>query len=187
MLKPRETALVLIDVQRVFDDPAWGERSNPQLEANLGRLVAHWRGVGGTVVHVRHRSAKPTGRFQPGRPDFAFKPEAEPAPGETVFEKTVNSAFIGTGLEAWLRVRGLTTLILAGITTDHCVSTTARMGANLGFEIIVPGDATATFERSYQGRRIDAATMHETALASLDGEFARVLPARELIGAARAA
>jgi nicotinamidase-related amidase len=187
-LSPAATALVVIDVQRVFDDPVWGARSNRAFEANLARLLARWRAAGGTVVNVRHRSAKPGGRFQPGTPGFAFKPEAEPAPGEMVFEKTVNSAFIGTGLEEWLRTRGIDTLIVAGITTDHCVSTTARMGANLGFEILLPGDATATFDKlGPSGRYFDAQTMHDAALAALHGEFATVITTDALIGALRAA
>jgi nicotinamidase-related amidase len=181
-----EAALVLIDVQQVFDDPAWGPRSTPAFETRLATLLAAWRQAGGTVAHVRHRSAKPTGRFQPGTPGFAFKPEAEPLLSESVFEKTVNSAFIGTPLEAWLHKSGIKHLVLVGITTDHCVSTTTRMGANLGFTVWVASDATATFDRTGpDGVHHTAETMHQIALASLHYEFATVLPVKDIVAALR--
>ncbi len=61
---------------------------------------------------------------------------------------------MGTGLEAQLRLSRVQDIILVGFTTDHCVSTTARMGHDLGFEVAVVADATATFDRCDQhGKR----------------------------------
>ena len=168
--------LVVIDVQRAFDDPAWGERNNPGAEAKVAEAIAGWRERGAPVIHVRHRSAEPEGTFVPGTPEFEFKPEAQPLDGEPVITKDVNSAFIGTDLEERLRADGVTAVALVGLTTDHCCSTTARMAGNLGFDTWVLGDAMATFERrSPEGELIDAETMHRTALASLHDEFAEVL------------
>jgi nicotinamidase-related amidase len=168
--------LIVIDVQRAFDDPAWGARNNPEAERRIAEALAGWRERGAPVVHVRHASAGPAGRFVPGSAAFDFKPEALPLEGEPVITKEVNSAFIGTGLEARLRAAGAEAVALAGLTTDHCCSTTARMAANLGFETWVLGDAMATFDRrAPDGGTIPAAVMHRTALASLHDEFAAVL------------
>jgi nicotinamidase-related amidase len=179
------TALLLIDVQQAFDDPSWGPRNNPGAEAAIARLLAAFRGKGLPVIHVKHDSVEPTSTLRPDRPGNAFKPEAQPLPGEPVFPKSVNSAFIGTGLEAHLRARGITGLVLAGITTNHCVSTSARMAGNLGFDTTVVSDACATFDfRDGQGV-IPAETMHRIGLAELRGEFAAIRTADEVIASLR--
>jgi nicotinamidase-related amidase len=169
--------LLVIDVQRAFDDPAWEERNNPDAETRIRGLLTAWRGAGAPVVHVRHESESPDGRFRRGTAAFEFKPEAEPLPGEPVVEKRVNSAFIGTDLEERLLADGAEKVVVAGLTTDHCCSTTARMASDLGFETWFVADATATHARG----GFDAETMHQTALASLDGEFAQVITAADAI------
>ena len=96
----------------------------------------------------------------------------------------MNSAFIGTALETHLRQRGVRRLVIGGLTTDHCVSTTARMAANLGFVVMVVADGTATFGRySHDGRHYSAEEVHRLALASLHGEFARVLDTGAVLAA----
>ena len=169
--------LILIDVQRAFDDPRWPPRNNPHAETRIAELLTAWRGEGAPVVHVRHESASPQGIFKRGTEAYEFKPEAEPRDGEPVVEKTVNSGFIGTDLEQRLRDAGAETVVIAGLTTDHCCSTTARMAGNFGFETWFVSDATATHGRG----DFDAETMHRTALASLDGEFCEVLDSAEAI------
>jgi nicotinamidase-related amidase len=172
---PNDTVLIVIDVQQAFNNPAWGERNNPQAEANIAALLATWREGGHPLIHVHHRNPREGSLFHPDAPGFKVKPEAAPLHGEPVIYKDVNSSFIGTDLEARLRESGATTLVVVGLTTDHCVSTTTRMAGNLGFDTYIVSDATATFERQgHDGRRFSAADMHETALASVNGEFATV-------------
>ncbi|MCS0584137.1 cysteine hydrolase [Massilia pinisoli] len=168
-------ALVVIDVQQGFLDPRWGRRNNPDAERHIAALLAAWRSAGRPLFHVQHGSRSREGAFYPGTPGHAFKPEAMPVAGETIVRKDVNSAFIGTDLEARLRAADITTVVLCGLTTDHCVSTTARMAANLGFHIFLVEDACATHERTGpDGTYFSAEQMHATAIASLHGEFACV-------------
>jgi len=181
------TALLVIDMQMGFDDPAWGPRNNPRAEANVAALIAAWRTAGHVVIHVHHDSQTPSGRLRRGRPGNAAKPEAEPLDHEAVYRKAVNSAFIGTRLEADLRAMDVRALAIVGLTTNHCVSTTARMASNLGFDTFVVADATATFDRAaLDGRTRPAEEVHLAALSDLQDEFAEIVDTAWLI-AARAA
>lgn len=181
---PRNTALLVIDMQMGFDDPAWGPRNNPALEANIAALLATWRVSGGPVIHIHHDSPAPSGRLRPDTPGNAPKPEALPRGGERIYRKASNSAFIGTRLEADLRKARIGTLVIVGLTTNHCISTTARMAGNLGFETFVASDATATFDRAnLDGTIRPAAAVHDAALSDLNEEFATIIDTRFLIAA----
>jgi nicotinamidase-related amidase len=178
-------ALLLVDVQQGLDDPRWGARNNPDAEQRIADLLAVWRATGRPVIHVQHLSLVPQSPLREDAPGHAFKPQARPVANEPVFQKHVNSAFIGTELEAHLRSNGIDSLVIVGITTDHCVSTTARMAANLGFDVTVVEDATTTFERrGPDGTLYSADLMHRVELASLNGEFAMVRSSQDVLAAA---
>ncbi len=181
---PANAVLIVIDVQQGFLHPDWGPRNNPEAESNIARLLAAWRSAGWPVRHVHHASRSPDGHFHPAAVGHAPKPEAEPRSDEPVHLKAVNSAFIGTDLEAALRARGADTLVLVGLTTNHCVSTIARMAGNLGFRTYVVEDATATFDRAgLDGRTRPAAEVHAAALSDLADEFAKVVETQEVLEA----
>lgn len=181
---PENAVLLIIDVQKGFDDPYWGERNNLQAEANIARLLELWRRSLRPVVHIRHDSIEAGSPLRPGQSGNEFKHEVSPLPGEHLETKQVNSAFIGTGLERYLKEHAYQTLVIVGLTTDHCVSTSARMAGNLGFDTYVVSDACATFERTGpDGRVFTADDVHACALASLHNEFATVLTTAELLGA----
>lgn len=177
-------ALLVVDMQAGFDDPAWGPRNNPAAEANAAALIAAWRAAGAPVIHVHHDSPGLGGRMRPGTPGNAPKPQAAPLAGERVYRKRVNSAFIGTTLEADLRALGVEALFIVGLTTNHCISTTARMAGNLGFETFVLADATAAFDRvDLRGGLRLAQDVHIAALSDLHGEFAEVVETETVLAA----
>jgi len=183
-LESPPSTLLVVDVQQGFDAPFWGRRNNPHLEQRVSDLLRVWRGTGRPVVHVRHMSTDPASPLRPGQPGNAFKPETAPIAGEAVIEKRVNSAFIGTPLEADLRRAGSRGLVIVGLTTNHCVSTTARMAGNLGFVTWVVSDATATFDRvGPDGVAHRAEQIHAMALSDLHGEFATIVDTADVVAA----
>jgi nicotinamidase-related amidase len=179
-----DPALLIVDLQEGFDDPSWGRRNHPQMEERIAELLDAWRASGHPVFHARHMSRSPTSPLRPGQRGNDFKAVATPMPGELVIEKQVNSCFIGTSLEADLRRYGRNTLVIAGLTTNHCVSTTARMAGNLGLNAWVVADATATFDRvGPDGVAYPAELIHAIALSDLHGEFASVADTRTMVAA----
>ena len=171
-----DAVLILVDVQQGFDNPKWGPRNNPDAETNIARLLQFWRSNARPVLHVQHCSVRPNSPLRPELPGCQFKSEATPIDGEPIFQKTVNSAFIGTNLEGYLRDNRFQKLVVVGLTTNHCISTTVRMAGNLGFDTFVVADATATFDRQgYDGKMYSAEEVHAISLASLHKEFATVL------------
>jgi nicotinamidase-related amidase len=177
-------ALIVIDVQEGFDDPRWGARNNHDAEQKIAALLTVWRFMQRPLFHVRHLSLTPGSVFEEHHPGSAIKAIVAPVPGEPLILKHVNSAFIGTTLEADLRARNITDLVVAGLTTDHCVSTSIRMAANLGFNVRCVSDATATFERTgIFGKRYDAHDIHDVTLASLRGEFAEIVDTASILAA----
>ena len=185
---PINAVLVVIDVQSGFDHPKWGTRNNPEAEANVAKLLEIWRQTLRPVIHVRHMSLEPDSPLRPGQPGNEFKALAAPLERERVEEKSVNSAFIGTNLEQHLRENHWNTVVIVGLTTDHCVSTSARMSGNLGFRTYVVSDATATFNRrGSDGEDYLAENVHAYALASLHDEFATVVKTVDVLEACRSA
>jgi nicotinamidase-related amidase len=177
------TALLIIDVQQGFDAPYWGARNNPHAEDNIARLLDAWRAAKRPVFHVKHNSRTPQSPLHPSKSGNAYKAFATPRAGEPSIGKDVNSAFIGTDLEAQLRAANIYALIIVGLTTPHCVSTTTRMAANLGFQTKVVSDATAAHAGcGPDSKAIDAETMHYHALAALNGEFAEIVTTADVLG-----
>ncbi|KAJ5524825.1 hypothetical protein N7494_011475 [Penicillium frequentans] len=215
------TALILIDNQIGFCAPEtishWGTtRSNPRYETNLQALLSTFRTARSSsstlleVIHIFHSSVTPGSPLHPSNDGIRPLDFATPASdgSEPVYWKSVNSSFIGTNLEAHLREKGFRQLIVAGLTTDHCVSTTVRMAANLGVvdrlldgepvkiksdgthvkdvpvekgRIVLVSDATATFGKG----GFDSETIHEVSVASLDGEFCDVVGTEDVVEALR--
>ena len=178
-----QTALILIDVQLGLDDARLGARSNPAAEQNMARLLHEWRRQGRPIFHIQHMSTEPNSPLRPELPGNAIKPEVAPLPGEPVIQKQVNCAFIGTDLQDRLNAQGIHSLLFAGLTTEHCVSTSARLASDLGYEVFVAADATAAHEcHSYDGQHISAEMVQAVALANLHREFATVRMTAEFLG-----
>lgn len=176
-------ALILVDIQKGFDNIAYwgGQRNNLDAEEKAGELLLLWRGFDLPIFHVQHCSSNPESMLHVTNKGNAFRDEVTPIRDEPVIQKNVNSAFIGTDLKALLDRQMITKLVIAGLTTDHCISTTTRMAGNFGFDTFLVSDATATFnKRGINGENYPAELIHATALASLKDEFATIVTIESL-------
>ena len=176
--KSDRPALILIDIQKGFDNVEYwgGQRNNLDAEKNAGELLKLWRKNELPIFHIQHCSSMPTSLLNETNKGNEFKDVVKPVGEEPIIKKNVNSAFIGTDLKKRLDNEKITKLVIVGLTTDHCVSTTTRMAGNFGFDTFLVSDATATFnKKGLDGKNFSAELIHETALASLNGEFATVV------------
>lgn len=176
--------LLPIDMQQAFDGASWPRRWNKAADDNGLALIRRWREAGRPIVHVRHDSVTQGSSLAPGSEGNRFRPGFEPLAGEPMVSKSVNSAFIGTDLDLRLRRLGAHHVIAFGISTDMCVSTTVRTGANMGWEMVLAADACDCFELpDGNGGTISAEAIHAAHVATLGFEFCRVLTTAELVKA----
>ena len=133
------------------------------------------------MIHVRHSSTNPESKLHKSKPGFEFNDYVKPKNNEIVLTKNVNSAFIGTGLDEILKNLNINTLVIVGMTTNHCISTTVRMAGNLGYETFLISDSTACYNtKGLDGKEIDCEIIYEASIASISGEFAEIISSREL-------
>lgn len=175
-------ALLIIDMQKCMASVAAGSRNNPEAERNIATLLARWRELGATVIHVRHISRAPDSLFAPGQAGAGFQALFMPYASEHVLDKNVPDAFTNTALERWLRVRDIDSVIIVGVSTNVSVESSARSAGNLGFETIVVADAAFAFAKTdYAGVARSAHDVHAMALSNLDGEYATIVHTQDLL------
>jgi nicotinamidase-related amidase len=190
-------ALVVIDVQESFRRrPLWQAVSNPGIVDQVDRLVAAARSDGDLVVWVLHSEPGSGTPFDPVEGHVRLMDGLVPRAGEPVITKTAHNAFTTTGLHRILTADGIRELIVCGIRTEQCCETTARLAADLGFDVTFVTDATATFpipHREAPERRgvaeilADPATLSAAEVVArteyaLAGRFATIRTVAEVTG-----
>ena len=178
--------LLLIDIQEGLDESEFwgGSRNNPTAEENCRSILDYFRSEKLPLFHIQHCSINPESPLYPGKAGQKIKDIVFPNDGEWVIQKTTNSAFVNTELLSLLESSSVTSLIVVGLTTDHCVSATVRSAADLGFKTILISDATATYAKTgVDGTVYEADLVHAIELASLKGEFANIIDTSTLLHA----
>ena len=179
----KNPVLLLVDIQKAFLEKDYPGliRNNENAEFICGKILKKWRTLDLPIIHVRHSSTNPESKLHKSRPGFEFNDYVTPLETEMVLTKEVNSAFIGTNLENILIKSHIDTLVIVGMTTNHCISTTVRMSGNLGFDTYLISDSTACYNtKGMNGEIIPCNTIYNSALASLQEEFATVIDSKEL-------
>ncbi|PDT84846.1 cysteine hydrolase family protein [Sinorhizobium sp. BJ1] len=181
---PENTVLIPIDMQRAFDAPPWPPRWNERVDENGLALLDAWREARRPIIHVRHDSVKEGSTLQQGHPGNAFRPGFGPVGQEPLVTKSVNAAFIGTDLDLRLRRLATDTVVMFGISTDMCVSTSVRVAANLGYRALLVEDACDCFDLADGAGSVSGARdIHRAHVATLRADFAEVVTTEELLTA----
>ena len=176
------TALVLVDIQQGLASTT-GPRNNPGAEEQAGELLRAFRRAGAPRIHVQHLSVQAHSPLRPELPGVELHPAVTPGADEPLFQKRSSSPFVDTPIEAYLREHEIRRIVVAGLTTEHCVSSTCRAASDRGFEVAVVEDATACFGRiSYDGRYHAPEEIHRLALVALHEEFATITSTARLLG-----
>ena len=181
-MKP-DTALVVIDIQNFYFEGGRLPLSG-SIEASLKakQLIETFRSRGLPVVHVRHVPKEKLGPDgNPTDPQYAFHENVRPKPGEKIVTKQQVNSFRDTDLLAWLKEAGITKLVLAGMQTHMCLEAAARAANDLGFEVTVVRDACATRALKFGDREVPADQVQAAVLATLSGNYARVVSLEEYL------
>lgn len=179
-----KTALLVIDVQMALahEDASGTERSCPEAEDNIALLLEKFRKAGDLVVHVHHHGTDQDDPFHPDAAGSAVQPIAAPAPGESVIIKTGSSGFVGTPLQVILREAGIERVVACGATANHCVESTTRSAADLGYQPIYVADAVWAYGvTGPDGAQHSANQVHSVSMATLEGEIASVKKTQDIL------
>lgn len=177
------TALLVVDMQmHMADRTAEGRpRCNPDAEIHVANLLVLFRAKKLPIFHVFHTDTDPKSLFRKGLHEAEPMPCAQPISGEDVFWKSGSSGFARTGLDPAMRRKGITQIIMVGAVAAYCITSTARAGFDLGYEIILPLEALLGFDLpAHGGGRIDADTALQVTLATLGSDFAKVVEVQQV-------
>jgi len=176
------TAVLSIDVQQSFPArPYWREDDVPAFRKNVTRLIDGAAQRGWPVVRILHEDGDGPFAANSG----LVKPLDWMPPTHAVeFVKHVHNAFTDTGLDRWLRTRGIRRVVVAGIRTEQCCETTTRVASDLGYEVDFVGEATLTFPMTdpRSGRQFSTAEIRERTELVLRDRFARIATVEEALG-----
>ena len=176
--------LIILDVQDAINQPIWDGKNNPGYIEVIETLLTAWRAAAAPVIHVKHDEANPNSSYHTHGPWNAIQTRVAPVAGEPVVTKTENCAFIGTTLDETLKHLGAARFVITGVVIHNSMDATIRAGAALGYDILLPGDATTAVPvKGHSGKMWTAAEVYDLFLAVLGGEYATVTSSGALISA----
>jgi nicotinamidase-related amidase len=191
---PLPPILLLIDLQQglVEAPPEWGGRSTPKLVENVTYMLKTWRSKNWPILHVQHDDI-----FDATNPIAAIHPEtytihacAAPLPHEPVFVKNVGSPFVASGLKTKVdeimstdgKGKEKRKIVVMGMDGAQCINDTTRNGTDLGYKMVIVGDASASYgmEDWRTRKQWGAEETHDAAMNML-GAYGKVTTAEKVL------
>jgi nicotinamidase-related amidase len=169
-------ALLVIDVQNEYFTGALPITHPVGHLERILRVMDAAQGKMPTIV-IQHTFAGPDKPFfRKGTPEWELHPEVASRPRDVLFEKSLPGSFTKTGLEDWLRERGIQTVTIAGYMTHMCCDTTARQAVHRGFTVEFLSDATGTLPLSNSAGAVTAEELQRSILCAQQMLLSEVLP-----------
>ena len=138
--------LLVIDMQKgLVDEDLYDYES---FKENVKKLIDAARNNNVEVIYLRH-DAGPGSGFSAGDESFEIAEGFEPAPGEKVFDKTINSCFGNKEFKAYMKQQEDRRLMIAGLQTNYCIDATVKSAFERGYEVIIPEGSNSTFDNNY--------------------------------------
>jgi nicotinamidase-related amidase len=174
-----QPVLLIIDIQNFYFEGGNLPLVGPvpaSLKAKT--LLEAFRAKKLPVIHIAHMP-----KTKPEKPDpqYAFHKNVAPAEGEAVVIKHYANSFRETDLADKLRTLGAKTLVICGMQTHMCVEAATRFAADAGYRVVLAEDACATRDLKFKGTTVKAASVHTAVLAALDGGYAKVVTAADVL------
>lgn len=179
------TALLIVDIQNdYFPGGALEVPGSVAAGERAAALLAAFRQRRLPVVQVRHVATQPGATFfLPDTPGAEIHACVAPQQGEPVIVKHFPNSFRDTPLLDHLKNLGVGRLAICGMMTQMCIDATTRAARDLGFQCLVAADACAARPQSFSGRTVTAGDVQAAFLAALNGIYAQVATAGELVAA----
>ena len=179
-----DTALVLVDIQNDYFPGGKMELAG-STEAGLQarKVLSFFREKAMPVVHVQHISRRPGATFFiPDTEGVKIHENVQPLTSEIIIQKSYPNSFRETVLLEHLREKGVKHLVIAGMMTHMCIDATTRAAFDYGFRCTVVHDGCATRALPFQDKVVPADQVHMAFLSALNGLYAGVVSAEELMG-----
>lgn len=182
-LTAKETALIVIDIQNeYFQGGKMPIPDGMKALTQSKKLVEFAQKNGIKVFFVRHEGPADSPLFAKGSRFSEFHKDLQPGKQDIVITKATPSSFVGTDLDAQLKKLGIKDLIMTGLMTHMCVSSTARDAVPLGYQVIIPEDATATRDlASWDNSVVDHKILQRAALAGVADVFAEIKTTQQVL------
>ncbi|RQN09185.1 cysteine hydrolase [Clostridium butyricum] len=172
--------LILIDIQNMYFCEGDYKLYEPERAGKkAAEVLKKFRMENKPVIHVKHNFKVDS--MENGEYLLDFNECVKPKKKEIIVSKNYPSAFLKTDLKKQLDKLKVDKLVIVGMMTHMCIDTTVRAAQNYGYKVTVIHDACTTKDLKWNGQTIDAQTVHDSIMASLQGTFGEVISCEEFM------
>lgn len=176
-VQDRMTALIIVDIQNdYFPGGTKPLAGSDQAGQNAKLILWRFRADNRPIFHIQHIATKPSATFfRPGTQGAAIHDYVKPSGNEKVIIKHYPNSFRETDLPDLLKSENITDLVICGMMTHMCIDATVRAAKDLGFNIVLIGDACATLDLEINGQKVKAEEVQNSFLAALNYTYATIM------------